>query len=430
MIWRINENPARQYSNGLEPPNPETRLGLMVRSIDHGKRARVPAILGGDPTFADPLHVGRPDVHNRTSFLDRIQAILTSRRFTNDGPMVEEFEDRLCEFIGTRECVVVNNGTTALRLLFRTVMTPGEVILPSFTFVATAHALQWEGFTPVFCDIETDSWTIDPECCSKAVNDQTVGLVGVHVFGTPCDTNGLAAVARKAGISLLFDAAHAFGCSIGGTPIGRFGVAEVFSLHATKVLHSFEGGAIATDDVELARTLRRVRNFGFDDYDLVGVLGINAKMPEVCAAMGLANLESLDEVIELNRRAYQAYDHGLREISGIRLRPPPSSGAWNWHYIVAEIDEERFGMHRDLFIECLHHEGILARRYFYPGVHSMEPYRRNLGGRLGLPNTNATAGRVVVLPGGISVGESNAIETCEAIQAIHDHARQIALTSR
>jgi dTDP-4-amino-4,6-dideoxygalactose transaminase len=200
------------------------------------------AILGGAPAFAEPLHVSQPNIGDREAFLARVDSMLDRRWFTNDGPYVAELERRLADRLRVKHCVVVCNGTVALQLAVRAAGLRGEVLLPSWTFIATAHALQWEGLTPVFCDIDARTWTLSPESCEAAITSRTAAILGVHLFGEPCEVMGLQAVARRHGLQLLFDAAHAFGCGYGGHPIGAFGAAEVFSFHATKAFHTFEGG--------------------------------------------------------------------------------------------------------------------------------------------------------------------------------------------
>ncbi len=254
------------------------------------------AVLGGVPAFAEPLHVGRPNVPDRAKLLQRIEGALDRRWFTNDGPLVQEFEAALVRQLQVKHVVAMCNGTTALEIAIRALELKGEVIVPSFTFVATAHALQWQEITPVFADIEPATHLIDPAQVERLITPRTTGIIGVHTWGRPCDVAALAEIADRRGLTLLFDAAHAMGCTHRGVPIGRFGAAEVFSFHATKCVHSFEGGAVATNDDDLAEKLRLMRNFGFAGYDRVVYLGINGKLSEIHAAMGLTSLEDLPRV--------------------------------------------------------------------------------------------------------------------------------------
>ncbi len=232
--------------------------------------------------------------------------MLDRRWLTNDGPLVGEFEARVASRLGVRHCVTTSNATVALELASRALGMTGEVIVPSFTFVGTVHALHWHGVTPVFCDIDSETHRIDPECVEALITPNTTGIVGVHLWGRMCDEQALNAIASRHGFPLLFDAAHAMGSTSGGRSVGGFGHAEVLSFHATKIVNSFEGGAIVTDDDELASQLRATRNFGFVGRDYAEGLGKNAKMSEASAAMGLTSLDSLDDFIAVNQRNFCA----------------------------------------------------------------------------------------------------------------------------
>ncbi|MFZ1575531.1 MAG: aminotransferase class I/II-fold pyridoxal phosphate-dependent enzyme [Chromatiaceae bacterium] len=367
------------------------------------------------PTFAAPFHVGRPNIGDRARFLELTQGILDRAWLTNYGPLVQAFEQRLAEYLGVRHCIVTANGTVALELAIRALGLEGEVILPSLTFIATAHALQWQGIRPVFCDIDPDTYNLDPAAVERHITPRTSGLLGVHLYGRACDTDGLEAVARRHGLALMFDAAHAFGCSHQGRMIGHFGACEVFSFHATKVFNSFEGGAVATNDDALAGKIRLMQNFGFAGEDEVIYVGVNGKMPEICAAMGLTNLDSLEGFIAINRRNLEQYRAGLAGLPGIRVIQYPPAERNNYHYLILEVDEARFGLSRDGLKERLRQHHVLARRYFYPGCHRMEPYRTlDPDAGLALPNTVAFSERVLALPTGTQVTP----EQIDAISAI------------
>jgi dTDP-4-amino-4,6-dideoxygalactose transaminase len=211
------------------------------------------------------------------------------------------------------------NATIALEIAAKALDLKGEVIIPSLTFIATAHALQMQGVKPVFADIDRTSYNLDPAAVERMITPATTGIIGVHVYSRPCDIDGLQAVADRHGLKLMFDAAHAFGCSHKGKMIGQFGECEVFSFHATKFFNTFEGGAIATNNDELAAKIRLIQNFGFAGMDKVIYIGTNGKMSEISAAMGLVNLDSLDEFLDANHRNYKAYRSGLEEIEGLTL---------------------------------------------------------------------------------------------------------------
>lgn len=384
------------------------------------------ALFGGDPSFSEPLHVGRPNIGSRDRLLERLDDILDRRWLTNGGPYVQELENRIGNVLGVRHCMAMCNATVALEITARALGLEGEVIIPSYTFVATAHALQWQEITPVFCDIDPLTHNIDPARVENLITPRTTGILGVHVWGRACDVDNLTVIAKKHHLKLMFDAAHAFHCTHRGQMIGGFGNAEVFSFHATKFFNSFEGGAVTTNDDQLAEKIRRMRNFGFTGMDEVSNVGTNGKMSEISAAMGLTSLESLDIFMETNYKNHLAYSKGLADIPGARLVQFDPNEKNNHQYVVIEIDQNEFGLHRDLLVKILHAENILARRYFYPGCHQMEPYRSyfpNAG--LVLPETEKLTQKALQLPTGTTVGESEIDRVCRIIRFISLNAKAI-----
>jgi len=333
------------------------------------------AIMGARPAFRTPLHVGAPNIPDRQRLAQRFDDILDRRRLTNGGPYVREFEKRIADQMAVRHCVATCNGTLALEIAIRALGLAGEVIVPSFTFVATAHALQWQEITPVFCDIDPVSLNIDAAKVIELITPRTAGIIGVHLWGRPCDIDSLEKLARQCNLKLLFDASHAFGCSHRSRAIGSFGDAEVFSFHATKFVNAIEGGAILTNNDDLAEKARLMRNFGFVDYDEVAHLGTNGKMNEFSAAMGITSLESMGRFIEVNRANYLVYRRELSDIPGLRLLPFDNQERPNYQYTVVDVDCETCGISRDDLVQILGAENVVARRYFHPGCHRMEPYR-------------------------------------------------------
>lgn len=374
------------------------------------------AVFGGAPAFTHPLYVGRPNIGDRERLHERIDDILDRRILTNGGPYVKEFERRIAETAGVKHAIAVNNATIGLEIAVRAAGLHGEVIIPSFTFIATAHALHWQGITPVFCDVDPDTHLIDPDAVERLITPRTTGILGVHVWGTPCDADRLEAIARRHNLKLLFDAAHAFGCSLGHRSVGSLGDVEVFSFHATKFINSLEGGAIVTNDDEIARKARLMHNFGFEDYDKVVMEGTNAKLNEVSAAMGLTSLEQMDALMAVNRRNYTLYQQGLRGIPGIRLMQIGNAGRHNFQYMVLEVDETVAGITRDDLVNVLWQENVHARRYFYPGCHRMEPYQTlypNAGQML--PHTERLSARVMALPTGPTITPAHIESICRVI---------------
>lgn len=372
------------------------------------------AINGAPPAFDEPLHVGRPNIGSREAFLELAGEMFDRRWLSNNGPLVQEFEQKVADYHKVKHCIAMCNGTIALEIAIRALGLAGEVILPSYTFIATAHALAWQGITPVFADIDPNTHNLDPEAVCRMITPRTTGIIGVHLWGRPAPVEALQQIADEHGLQLMFDAAHAFGCSHQATMIGNFGRCEVLSFHATKFFNTFEGGAILTNDDELAEKMKLMRNFGFAGMDNVVHMGTNGKMIEVAAAMGLVNLEAITEVIKANQRNHETYRTSLAGLPCIRLRCFDPAERNNYQYVVMEVDKD-CPVSRDRIIEVLHAENILARKYFWPGCHSMKPYRElypHAG--LVLPNTNLVAERVIVLPTGTTMSEEM-VETVSAV---------------
>ncbi len=375
------------------------------------------AIYGGTPAFAEPLHVGKPNMGQSKDFFARVNDIMERRWFSNNGRYVQEFERELCKFLGVKHCIPMCNATVALEIAIRALELKGEVIIPSFTFIATAHALQWQEVTPVFCDIDPVTHNLDPVCVEKLITPRTSGIIGVHVWGRPCAVETLSEIAKRRGLKLMFDAAHAFACSHNGKMIGNFGNAEVFSFHATKFFNTFEGGAVATNDDALAAKIRLMKNFGFQGLDNVIYIGTNGKMTEISAAMGLTSLESKNQFISVNRANYYTYQQHLENIPGVRLIDYNDNEENNYHYIVLQLNDKEAKISRDQLLAILSAENVLARRYFFPGCHRMEPYRSYFphAGLL-LPETESLTTSVLSLPNGDTVSKETIKSICELIR--------------
>lgn len=373
-----------------------------------------------EPRFSEPLHVGRPNIGDRAALTARIDGALDRRWLSNGGPLVREFEERVATVAGTRHAVATCNATSGLQIVARAcgIAAGDEVIVPAFTWVATPHAFDWLGAVPVFCDVDEETGGADPAHVARLVTPRTRGIVGVHVFGRPCDVEGLSQVARAHGIPLLFDAAHAFGCTHHGVPIGGFGVAEVFSFHATKFVNTFEGGAIVTNDDELAGRARAMRNMGIADDREVVSSGTVARMSEIAAAMGLTSLDAMDAIVAVNRRNQALYERGLSGTPGVRVRAQAPGERANHQYLVIEVDAAGAGVTRDQVFAALYRHNVLGRRYFHPGCHQIEPYRSDPGRHapLPLPRTEALADRVLALPTGTAIGPAEIAAICEIVR--------------
>lgn len=385
------------------------------------------AYFGGTPRFGEPLHVGRPNLGDRARLLARIEDMLDRRWLTNGGPFVAELEGRIAAELGVRHCVAMCNATVALEIAARAAGLRGEVIVPAMTFVATAHALQWQAITPVFCDVDPVTHNLDPRRVEALITPNTTGILAVHLWGRACAVEELTEIARRHGLRLLFDAAHAFGCTHSGRPIGGFGDAEVLSFHATKFVNGGEGGALVTNDDELARTARLMQNFGFAGYDQVATVGTNGKMSELSAAMALTSLESSELFVAANRRNYEQYRAELAGLPGVTVMPYDPAERNNYQYLILEIDEAGCGVRRDLLAAILWAEGVRARRYFYPGCHRMEPYRSLMPqAHLWLPATEGLSERLLALPTGTAVDATTIAEVCAIIRLVLAQAEELA----
>jgi dTDP-4-amino-4,6-dideoxygalactose transaminase len=365
----------------------------------------------------EQLHVGRPNIGNREHLFRRVNDILDRRWLSNNGPVVQEFEKNIADILGVKHALAMCNATAAIEIAARALGMHGEVILPSYTFVATAHALQWQGITPIFADMDPTTHNIDPVKIEALITPRTSGIVGVHVWGRACDIDAIDGIAAKHKFKVMYDASHGFGCSVGGRMLGGFGSCEVFSFHATKFINCFEGGVVATNDDDLAYQMRMMTNFGFTGYDRVEYLGINGKMNEVCAAMGLTNLDAMDEIVDVNRRNYLAYRKGLESVPGVSVLKYNDQEKNNYQYVVVEVDPDVCSRNRDEIVKSLHAENVIARKYFWPGCHRMEPYRTlQPDAWKHLPETERIAARVIVLPTGQTVDEPTVRRVCEIIR--------------
>jgi len=376
------------------------------------------AINGAPPAFNEMLHVGSPNLGSRKELDLYLDEIYDRNWLTNNGPLVLTLEQKIADHHGVKHCVAMANGTIALEISIRALELRGEVIVPSYTFIATAHALHWQAITPVFADIDPVTHNLDPAAVRRMITPNTSGIIGVHLWGRCAPVNELQAIADECDLKLLFDAAHAFGCSHNGRMIGQFGACEVLSFHATKVFNTFEGGAVLTNDDDLAEKMRLMRNFGFAGLDNVIHPGTNGKMNEISAAMGLVNFKSLDDIREMNFRNWRLYSEQLAGVPGVSVLPFDESESNNFQYVVLELSEE-CSIKRDDLVDALHAENVRARKYFWPGCHKMQPYRQlypHAG--LMLPVTERVAEGVVVLPTGSAVNEESIVAITSVISVL------------
>ncbi|MBL7214320.1 MAG: DegT/DnrJ/EryC1/StrS family aminotransferase [Phycisphaerae bacterium] len=365
--------------------------------------------------FKNPIYVTRPFLPPLKDFCKGLEEVWDSRWLTNNGPVVTRYAQELRSFLAIDNVCLFNNGTLALQIGLQGLGISGEVITTPFSFVATTHALYWNKIRPVFVDIEPDFYTIDPEKIEEAITPWTTAILAVHVFGNPCNHDILSEIAKKHNLRLIYDAAHAFGVQINGKSIAHYGDLSMFSFHATKLYHSFEGGLLTFNDAKLTRIFDYLKNFGFENEVEVVMPGTNAKMTEVQALMGSILLPYLDKMIQERESIYHLYCERLKEVAGIRLpiKHAPSI-QYNYAYMPVEIEECRFGMSRDQLYEKLKEYNIYARRYFYPLICDFPCYK-NIQVQDPLRTARNVASHILTLPiyAGLSPDEVNQI--CDII---------------
>jgi dTDP-4-amino-4,6-dideoxygalactose transaminase len=350
-----------------------------------------PAIDGGQPVFPCGLPLARPAIADPAAVAEAAGVILASGVLTN-GPYVRRLEQRAAEYLGVRHCVAVASCTAGLMLSLRASGLSGDVVLPSFTFSASAHAVAWNGLRPVFADIRPDDLLLDPGAVARSAGVRTSAILATHTYGTPCDVEALGRLARDNGIRLFFDAAHAFGSRRGQAMVGGFGDAEVFSLSPTKVLIAGEGGIIATNDDSLAERCRVGRDYGNPgDYD-TRFIGLNARMSELHAATALASFEDLEERIARRNQLAERYRKVLADVPGIDFPAVAEGDRSTYKDFTILIDPDSFGM------DAAAAAGIQTRRYYSPPVHRQRAYRWVGPANGGLPQTDRAAARVLTLP--------------------------------
>lgn len=314
------------------------------------------------------LHVGRPNLPEKKRVLDLVSRVMDNQWLSNMGPCTLELEEKLANFLGVKHCLCVCNATIGLILVQKALELEGEVIIPSFTFIATAHSLSWQGIKPVFCDINKSDHLIDTNKIESLITPSTSAILAVNLWGQPCDINILKEISKRHNLKLIFDSAQAFGSKYNKTYLGGFGDAEIFSFHATKVFSTGEGGAITTNSDKLASKIRKMRNFGFSYENKIKHVGINAKMSEITAAFGLAGFGDINTFIKRNKKVYKWYVKAFNDVKGIRFlnyKHPV-----NYQYVVAQVSSRI----RDELLKNYHKENILVRKYFHPGAHNAGPY--------------------------------------------------------
>lgn len=324
-----------------------------------------------------PIYVTQPYLPPLEEFLPYLQQIWESRVLTNNGPFHQQLEEELCKYLGVQYISLFANGTLALVTALQALKLSGEVITTPFSFVATTHALWWNNIQPVFVDIEPDTFTLDPDKIEAAITPRTTGILPVHVYGYPCKVERIAEIARRYGLKVLYDAAHTFGAKYNEQHLCSFGEMSILSFHATKVFNTFEGGAIVCHSAEMKERIDNLKNFGFRGETTVVAPGINAKMNEFQAALGLAQLRHVDQAIARRKEIAFQYRQALANVPGIQCMDEQPGLTHNYSYFPILVAESTYGKSRDTLYETLRENHIFARRYFYPLISDFPMYKRD-----------------------------------------------------
>lgn len=345
-----------------------------------------------------PVFVTRPILPALADIMPFLEEIWTSRMLSNNGPMLQRLEAMLGAYLGVEHLVIVCNASLALVMALRHFGITGEVITSPFSFLATSHAIRWAGAEPVFADIDPLTLNLDPAAVEARITPRTQAIMAVHCYGIPCDTQGLSDVARRHGLRLIYDAAHAFGVRRQGRPVVAEGDLSVLSFHATKVFNTFEGGAIIAPDAATREALYRMGNYGIVDDVTVDSVGLNTKMSELHAAMGLALLPQVDAAIAARNQVARRYWQGLEGVAGLSCLCPPDWPGHNSYAFPIRVGPG-YPLERDALWQRLKDEGILARRYFHPLISDLPLYAGlPSADPAGLPVAHGAAAEILCLP--------------------------------
>jgi dTDP-4-amino-4,6-dideoxygalactose transaminase len=375
--------------------------------------------------FAQPVYVTRPLLPPLAAVTARLGEVWATQQLTNIGAQHARLESALRDYLAVPELSLFTNGTVALITAIRALGLSGEVLTTPFTFPATPHALSWSGLTPVFCDVDPATLNVSPAAVERAITARTSAILAVHVYGTPCDVDALEAIARRRGLRIIYDAAHAFGVRVRGRAIGTFGDASMFSFHATKLFHTAEGGALACADPTLKAKIEDLRNFGIHGPDAVDGIGLNGKMTELQAALGLCVLERIAGELAARRRLLRRYRARFESIDGIQWLSTDDEQS-SCQYAVMRVDARRFGCSRDVLHEGLRAFNVFTRKYFFPLCSEYDCYRDHpSASAVNVPVATRAAREVLCLPlyGGLTDEDVDRI--CDMVVTIAEGARRV-----
>lgn len=382
------------------------------------------AILGGPPIFETPLNIVRPRFPTDEKIFDRFRAALLSGQVTNNSPWVLEFEAQLSKYLDVPTLNFCNGQAALLAMMKAADIEGREVIVPSFTFSATPHAVRWLGGIPVFADIKNDdSMTIDPADVERKITSQTRAIMGVCPYGIAADYEALHDIGKRRGVKVYFDSAPAFGTKVDGNLVGRYGDAQIFSFHATKAFSTMEGGCVCSNDEAFMERVKNIRNFGLTKTGDCEEPGFNGKMPEIAALIGLEQLKTFQEAIEVRQRAVARIRKGIENLPGLNVAKAPDRQEPIWLYLPVIVDAQAYGLNRDQLANVFEKENLFVRKYYSPPCHHLTTYKKD--GEV-LPNTEKVAYNVLALPVYNDMTENECDGIVQAFVDAHRSARQIA----
>ena len=413
FVMGLDLSDTRQSRTGLQdvPETAEDRPA-QEKSTDLTGKAKPETAVSNEPVYV--TRSSMPDINE---YLEEIKPIFESHMLTNMGPVYRKFQAQLKSYLDVPELSLFVNGHLALEMAIQAMglkkkgeeVGGGEVITTPFTFVSTTHAIARNNLKPVFCDIRSDDYCMDPDKIEDLITEKTVAIIPVHVYGNICDVKKIEKIAEKHNLTVIYDGAHAFGEEYRGISVGNFGDATMFSFHATKVFNTVEGGAVAFHDKRYCMPLHELKNFGIQDEENITAVGANAKMDEFRAAMGICNLKRIDACIAARKKAHDRYFERLEGVPGIKLCPVQKGVKSNYAYMPVCFDKNVFGKSRDMVYEELRANNIYSRKYFYPAVNELECYQ-NVGGSR-TPVTYEISRQILTLP----IYEELAIEDVDRI---------------
>jgi len=384
----------------------------------------MPAILGSRPAFDQVRNIVRPVLPDLSTFEADFRSALKSGQVTNNSRFVVEFEQRMAAYLGVPHALAFCNGEAALTIMLNVDELDGEIIVPSYTFSGTVHAAIWNNLTPVFADIDRRTFTLDPASVEARLGPRTAAILAAPVYGNACDNDALEAIAKRRGIPLYYDSASGFGCTWRGRRLGGFGRAEIFSFHATKVFATMEGGALTTTDPVFAEKARQLRSFGQAGLVDCATAGINGKMMEVAALVGMRSLDTFDDVIAHRLAIAGDYVTRLSAIPGLTVQHVPAGNLSTRLYMAIVVDRDAFGLSADELVEALRSENIVGRRFLDPPVHRMSYYRKRFGD-VSLPVTEHVAANAVALPLYSDMTLDEVARITDAVRELQSAAREV-----